>query len=128
MADNTAEALVQDGAAVKTADVAVKDVPSIEASLNKLVKVGGFDMLEATIEGVQNLNPERKARKKIFLTEGGKKTERKDLKDKLQLWIDLLTANNSISDMADFCATKAQTTEENLKQNLNKVLEVDPRT
>ncbi len=54
------------------------------------MKVGGFDMLEATIEGVQNLNPERKARKKIFLTENGKKTERKDLKDKLKLWIELV--------------------------------------
>ncbi|HNQ00038.1 MAG TPA: type VI secretion system contractile sheath protein TssC, partial [Bacteroidia bacterium] len=34
----------------------------IEESANKLAKFGGFDILEAVIDGVQNLNPERKAR------------------------------------------------------------------
>lgn len=125
MADNTAEQLAQDaGTALKTMDgTATKEIPSIDSSLTKLARVGGFDMLEATIEGVQNLNPERKARKKIFLTESGKKAERQDLKNKLQLWIDLLTAHNSVSEMVDVCNEKAQATEENLKQNLNKVLE-----
>src|SRR3954470_9412885 len=125
MPDNMAEQLAQDaGTTLKTMDgTATKEVPSIDASLSKLARVGGFDMLEATIEGVQNLNPERKARKKIFLTESGKKAERQDLKSKLQLWIDLLTAHNSVSEMVDVCNEKAQATEENLKQNLNKVLE-----
>jgi hypothetical protein len=125
MADNSAAELAQGAeAALKTMDSSAgKEVPSIDSSLNKLARVGGFDMLEATIEGVQNLNPERKARKKIFLTETGKKTERKDLKGKLQLWIDLLTANNSIADMVEICSEKAKSTEENLKENLNKVLE-----
>jgi len=125
MADNTAAELAQGAeAAVKTSDAsAVKEIPSIDSSLNKLARVGGFDMLEATIEGVQNLNPERKARKKIFLSESGKKVERKDLKDKLKLWIDLLTAQNSISEMVDFCSEKAQSSEENLKKNLLKALE-----
>jgi hypothetical protein len=109
-------------AALKTMD-ATQELPSLDNSLNKLVKVGGFDMLEATIEGVQNLNPERKARKKIFLTESGKKSERKDLKDKIQLWIDLLTTSSSISEMVDVCSEKAQSTEANLKENLNKALE-----
>ena len=51
------------------------DSPSqtLEESLNKLVKFGGFDFLESTIDGVANMNPERKARKKIFLSESDKK-------------------------------------------------------
>src|ERR1044071_1065345 len=100
---SAAEELTQSAeAALKTPEASkTADIPAIDISLNKLARVGGFDMLEATIDGVQNLNPERKARKKIFLTESGKKVERKDLKDKLQLWIDLLTANNSLSEMVD---------------------------
>ncbi|MCX6188254.1 MAG: type VI secretion system contractile sheath protein TssC, partial [Bacteroidetes bacterium] len=47
------------------------DAPAqtLEQSLNSLVKYGGFDFLESTIDGVANMNPERKARKKIFLSE-----------------------------------------------------------
>ena len=45
------------------------DKPSevLETSLKKLEKFGGFDMLESAIDSVQNVNPERKARKKYFL-------------------------------------------------------------
>lgn len=109
-------------AALKTAEVS-QDIPALEGSLNKLVKVGGFDMLEATVEGLQNLNPERKARKKIFLTEAGKKSERQDLKGKLKLWIDLLTSHDSVSSMVDSCTAKAEGAEQNMKENLAKVLE-----
>ena len=35
----------------------------------------------------------------------------------------MLTAHNSVSEMVDVCNEKAEATEENLKQNLNKVLE-----
>ena len=57
----------------------------------KLAKVGGYDFIEATIEGSKNLNPERKALRKIFLTEADKKNERKELKKKLSLWLNLLS-------------------------------------
>ena len=38
----------------------------LQQSLAQLATVGGFDLLEVAVDGVQNLNPERKARKKIF--------------------------------------------------------------
>lgn len=114
----TAEAALKTSEPVKPADI-----PSLDTSLNKLVRVGGFDMLEATIEGVQNLNPERKARKKIFLTDSGKKAEREDLKNKIKAWVDLLSAHNSVSSMVEHCNEKAETSEANLKENLSKVLE-----
>jgi hypothetical protein len=125
MAESKAEELTQDtGTLSKTKEQSVaQEKPSIESSINKLAKYGGFDMLEASIEGVQNLNPERKARKKIFLSDDAKKVERKDLKGKLQLWIDLLTKHSTLSEMVDACNEKAQSTEENLKLNLNKFLE-----
>src|SRR5664279_1967750 len=61
---------------------------SIEELSAKLVKFGGFDLIETTIDGSQNLNPEKKARKKIFLTEKDKQEERQALKRSLQLWAD----------------------------------------
>ena len=41
---------------------------TLDAAAGKLAKFGGFDLLETTVDGVQNMNPEKKARKKIFLT------------------------------------------------------------
>ena len=43
--------------------------PSLDQSTQALLKVGGFDLIETTIDGTSNLNPEKKARKKIFLSE-----------------------------------------------------------
>jgi len=56
----------------------------LETQLNGLAKYGGFDLLESAIDGVQNLNPSRKARRKIFLEEPSKKEERAELKKVLQ--------------------------------------------
>ena len=64
----------------KFSDETQKSALSIEKSLEKLARYGGFDLLETSIEGVQNINPDRKARRKIFLTEKGKeKTILKDI-------------------------------------------------
>lgn len=114
----SSQAALKTGETIKSAEV-----PSIDSSLNKLARVGGFDLLEATIEGAQNLNPERKARKKIFLSDSGKKAEREDLKGKLNLWIDLLSSHNDVSSMIDYCTEKAKASEQNLQENLSKVLE-----
>ncbi len=96
---------------------------SLEQSLNKLVKLGGFDFFEATIDGVQNLNPERKARKKIFLSESDKKTERDDLKAKLNLWLNVITEGADMAEMASKCGEKAEATGSLMKKNLKKALD-----
>jgi hypothetical protein len=74
---------------------------SLDSALAKLAKFGGFGFLESCVDGVQNLNPTRKARKKIFLTDETKKPEREELKKTLSLWIDLLSGSNDISSMLD---------------------------
>ena len=74
---------------------------SLDSALAKLAKFGGFGFLESCVDGVQNLNPTRKARKKIFLTDETKKPEREELKKTLSLWIDLLSGSNDISNMLD---------------------------
>ena len=40
------------------------------------MKLGGFKLLETAIEGVDNLNPERRAKKRIFLEEADRSTNR----------------------------------------------------
>jgi hypothetical protein len=98
-------------------------LPAIEESLNKLAKVGGYDFLEAIVDGADNLNPVRKAKKNIFLTDASKKGQRAELKKKLNMWLDLLASSDSVSQMVDTSVERAEVTEKLLKGNLKKVLE-----
>ena len=95
----------------------------LEESSNKLAKFGGFDILEAVIDGVQNMNPERKARKKIFLTESDKKQERDSIKKSLQLWADLLQNSDNISAAVDQAQQKSDSAAALLKKNLLKAVD-----
>jgi hypothetical protein len=111
------------GASFKPAEKQAGEKLSLEASLEKLARVGGFDLLEATVDGLQNLNPERKARKQIFLTGDEKKKEREELKKKIQLWIDVLEDSDSVSSMLDKSTEKLEAAEENLNKNIATALE-----
>lgn len=101
------------------------DNPSqvLDDACNKLAKYGGFDLLESLIDGVQNLNPEKKARKKIFLSENDKKSSRESLKNSLNLWMKMIQENSSVSDMIEKSEGKAIAADALLKKNLNKALE-----
>jgi len=89
----------------------------------QLAKYGGFDLLESCIEGVQNMNPERKARKRIFLTEQAKKEDREQLKKVLEIWSSVLSESESIPEMVEASETKSQTANDSLKKNLHSALE-----
>lgn len=92
------------------------------SAINDLNKVGGFNFIETVVDGIANMNPTRKARKEIFLNDSNKQTERKDLAQKLNLWISLLENNTSAEDMAETCKEKAISAEKNLKTNLKNSL------
>lgn len=95
----------------------------LEENINALAVVGGFELLEMVIDGVQNVNPERKARKKIFLSESGKKNEREELMRSLEIWADVLSSPGSISDMVEVCGKKAEEAETTLRSNLKNAVE-----
>ena len=95
----------------------------LKENSDKLAKYGGFDLLEACIEGVQNMNPDRKARKNIFLTENSKKDERETLKKVLEIWSNVLSSSDSISDMVEECDKKSEAAADSLNKNLYKALE-----
>jgi len=91
---------------------------TLEQSLDSFIQYGGFDLLEGAIEGVQNLNPERKARKNIFLSESSKKAERAELKTVLKLWAESLKASDNLLDIVAETTKKSEDTEMALKKNL----------
>ena len=95
----------------------------LKTSADKLAKFGGFDLIESSIEGTQNLSPERKARRNIFLTESQKKEERQKLEKALTLWASVLQSNNDISDMVNMCEEKSKVCQKVLQQNLAKAVE-----
>lgn len=100
-----------------------KPEETLELNTEKLTAVGGFAMLEDAIEGIKNLNPERKARKRIFLTESSKKEERENLKKTLQLWAAVLSSSDSIIEMIEKSGTSAETADRTLKKNLHKAID-----
>ncbi len=97
--------------------------PSLEQSTQALLKVGGFDLLETTIDGASNLNPEKKARKKIFLSEDSKKADRKQLKKRLALWHKLLSESDSTADAIEKGQQRVEATEQQLTDNLRTAVE-----
>ena len=128
MADNTAKQ-------AQGAPLAQQGKPvSIEKSIEALARYGGFDLLESAIENVQNVNPERKARRNIFLSEANKAKERETLKKTLELWLNVLSDNETITDMVASCEDQKKASEELLTKNLayavdaTKELEANYRT
>ncbi|WP_128548710.1 DUF5458 family protein [Larkinella soli] len=100
-----------------------REALSLEKGLPQLTKYGGFDLLETTIEGSSNLNPEKKARRKIFLSEAEKSRERQQLKKRLQLWADLLAGTETVAEMVDKGQERAESAQSLLRQNLSKAVE-----
>ncbi len=104
----------------------LSDKPYIEQIKEKsdgLAKYGGFDLLESAIDDVQNLNPERKARRKMFLTENNKKGERDSLLKILSLWSETLKSGDDIIALVQSADDKAKQSQEVLTKNLKTALE-----
>ena len=128
MADNTAKQ-------AQGAPLAPQGKPiSIEKSIEALARYGGFELLESAIENVQNVNPERKARRNIFLSEANKAKERETLKKTLELWLNVLSDNETITDMVASSEDHKKASEALLTKNLayavdaTKELEANYRT
>ena len=90
----------------------------LQQSCERLDKYGGFELIGTSIDGLQNLNPEKKARKKIFLTDNEKKKERENLIQSLQLWYGLIADTNTVADMATKAEQQSEEASILLKKNL----------
>jgi hypothetical protein len=110
------------------ADTLVADAPAARPAagnlprLGELESYGGLAFIESFIDGVQNISPERKARKNIFMTDESKKNERAQLKQKLNLWIDLLENSDTRADMLEKTKEKSKLASSLYKKNMLKAL------
>lgn len=95
----------------------------LEQALAGLEKLGGFDFVETLIDNLQNLNPQRKARRNIFLSEPSKLEERKELKKRLDIWITLLEEYDQLADIYQACVDKSDATWIHLNTQLAKAIE-----
>jgi hypothetical protein len=100
----------------------VKESVSLEQHLKGIEKSGGFDLLESAIDNVQNLNPGRKARKKIFLDEVSKKGERDELAKSLKLWLEVLQSSNDLNEMMNNTQAKSERAAQVYKANMKTAL------
>ena len=104
----------------------LSDKPYLEQIKEKsdgLAKYGGFDLLESAIDDVQNLNPDRKARRKMFLTENNKKSERAGLMKILSLWSDTLKSGDDIIALVQAADDKAKQSQETYTKNVKRALD-----
>jgi len=109
--------MLKEGERLQNAETATKE------QADKLAKFGGFEFVELAVDGTQNLNPDKKARKKIFLSDVEKRPERLALKKTLQLWKSMLTEAQTVGEVIDKAEAKARNTDTLLKSNLLKALE-----
>lgn len=94
----------------------------LRESTEQLSKAGGFELLEAVIDEAQNLNPERKARKRIFMTEGSRKTDRQDLLKRLKVWEQVLGEDGDAAGVVSKCERNLEETDRVLRSNLKEAL------
>ncbi len=94
-----------------------------EALNQKLARFGGYTLLETAIDGAKNMNPEREARKNIFLEDAEKKTEREKLKKTLALWEEMLSNDGELSEIASQCDEKLKQGEQELRKNLGAAVQ-----
>ena len=92
--------------------------PANRSVINKLKAYGGFAFLEQIIDEFSNMNPERKARRNIFLTDEGREDARRQLTGRIKIWLDLLKSGESADKMRDFAKERAIEVEETLNANL----------
>jgi hypothetical protein len=90
---------------------------SLNDSLGKLARFGGFNFLESAVDGIAAMNPERAARKKAFLMDDERKGSREELRNKINLWIDLLTTSDTAGQMLDKAKEKSESVTKLLLEN-----------
>jgi Type VI secretion system, TssC, VipB len=106
----------------QTAEQGTQTGDKLQTSLKGLEKFGAFDLLESVIDNIQNLNPERKARKKIFLEETSKKEEREQLKKTLGIWMDVLQSTDDLHEMVEKAQAKSELSSKVYKTNMKEAL------
>lgn len=96
----------------------------LKHSLEELENFGDFDLIETMAEGLENMNPDNRAAKRIFLQDSEFAEQRKQLKTDLLMWLNILDSDaTTASEAVDKCQEAAEAAKTNLLQNLGSVHE-----
>ncbi|USD26885.1 DUF5458 family protein [Flagellimonas marinaquae] len=99
-----------------------KKTQSASNTVDALAEYGGFSFLENIVDGLTNLNPNRKARRSIFLNDEQWSSERENLSNRINVWLNLLKDGKNIESMRDFAIEQSEKAEDVLNVNLRKAL------
>ena len=122
----------QSAAVMSTAESAyLEDIKKIDnpaaqlkQSLEELEPYGDFDLIENLAEGLENMNPESRAAKRIFLQENEFAEQREHLKTDLLMWLNILDSDaTTASEAVEKCQEASEAAKRNLLQNLSSVHE-----
>ncbi len=91
--------------------------------LEKLVTFGRFNILDATVDGLRNLNPTKRALRDIFLNEADNKDKRRELKERLKKWHELLSGSEDVEQMIGAAQEEVDNSQKLLNVNVKKGLE-----
>jgi Type VI secretion system, TssC, VipB len=94
---------------------------SADEALAKVPK--GFSVFEGIIKEMMYLNPEKKAKREMFLNDDDNKKDRQILLKKLNFWKEVCGNASDVSETLNNALAKGQAAEKLLKKNVNKALE-----
>ena len=98
--------------------------PSLEEATDQLIKYGGFELIEFSIEGAKFMNPKNRVQKNIFLFESSKQEDRRALKKRLQAWQDLFSEFEDVNHALEEAQKRAESAESQLRGNLKRAMDV----
>ena len=95
----------------------------LRESSEQLSQYGGFDIVATTVAKGQNLDPNKKALKNIFLNEDTYAEDREELEVNITQWLELIKAHENVADMISAAGEQQATSERLLSTNQSKGLE-----
>ncbi len=103
----------------------LKKKEEVKDTSKLLQSVGGFRFIRSVIPDADNLNPEKKAAKNIFLTEARFADKRENLKEEIKGWLALLDQEGltRASDFADYCQSKVEQSDQQLREGITDALD-----
>ncbi len=101
----------------------LKEKENFASHVKELQRFGGFGILATSVNGARNLDPSKKTSRRIFMTQDSKKDDRAALLNRLQLFHDLLSSSEDVSEMIGSAETKADEAGQVLSKNQSIALE-----
>ncbi|NQU87932.1 MAG: hypothetical protein HQ541_19460 [Mariniphaga sp.] len=95
----------------------------LEEVVDQLDDFGGFDIYSILDDNFENLDPGASAAKDVYLTESEWKADREKLLKNIDILINILSNEGTITDLIEGCETEAKKNEDLFNANLAKALE-----